>query len=117
MTRKLIAVLLDWDRRHPGGAWKGAGRWPERREAASRDWRLGRDHRDHRDNREVPEMVLRAQKRLAASRAPMAGNICSALVNGAARKRAPCHIPAVSVVPAVSARPPSNEIPCWRPVH
>ena len=24
MTRELIAVLLDWDSRHPGGAWKGA---------------------------------------------------------------------------------------------
>ena len=31
MTRELIAVLLDWDSRHPGGAWKGAGQWLERR--------------------------------------------------------------------------------------
>ena len=29
MTRKLIAVLLDWDCRHPGGALEGAGQWPE----------------------------------------------------------------------------------------
>ena len=109
----------DWDRRHLGGAWKGAGQWLERREAASRDWCLGRDHRDHRDNREVPGMVLRAQKRLAAPHGPMArrGNIRFALANGAARKRAHCHIPAFSVVPAVSARPLSNGIPSGRPAY
>ena len=49
----------DWERRHLGGAWKGAGQWLERREAAARDGCLGRDHRDHRDNREVPESASR----------------------------------------------------------
>jgi len=45
------------------------------------------------------------------------GSICFALVNGVARKRAPCHIPEVSEVPEVSARPPFNGIPCGRPAH
>jgi hypothetical protein len=85
---------VDWDRRHPGGAWKGTGQrltgnaailaahekawasgWKGAKPAAH-DERLGRDHRDHRDNREVPGMVLRAMKRLAGF----------ALTNGAARQ-------------------------------
>ena len=60
--------------------------------------------------------VLRAQEGLAGfARANGGQHLPRA--NGMVRKRTPCHLPVVSVVPAVSARPPSNEIPCGRPVH
>ena len=67
----------------------------------------------------VPGVVLCTRNRLAgfaqANCMERQLLLCTGKWHGAQAR--PCHIPEVSEVPEVSARPPSNGIPCGRPAH
>ena len=103
---------LDWERRHLGGAWKGAGRWPERREAATRDWCLAKTPR-------TPKTPMTEWPARSAYHSPAIG-LCEALAahrqlavaKHASARGPPTH--GCPGCPGCPGRPPSTENPCGR---
>ena len=64
----------------PMANWVGAGLWPSRHQAASRDWRLGQDEQDFQDPQECAWEVRSAEDWRACGKRAFARARCASIL-------------------------------------